>query len=81
MATAYKAMAIQLLLVIIFFFGSLGGLSITVLSPLPTPNASAGNTSVTIFKNKICRGSNTDAGARNPNAVTINISLKLQDTK
>ena len=77
MAAAYKEIVIQFLLDTIWFLGSLGGLSITVLSPLPNPNASAGNTSVTIFKNKICNASRVEAGATKPNVVTINISLKL----
>ena len=38
-------------------------LFITVLSPLPRPNAKAGKTSVTMFKNRICKGKTVDAGA------------------
>lgn len=81
MTAAYKEMVIQSLFDTIRFWESFGGLSITVLSPLPNPRANAGNTSVTIFKNKICKGSKVEAGAKSPIVVTINISLKLQDTK
>jgi hypothetical protein len=50
---AYSKISYQSLFDTMSFFGSLGGLFIIVLSPLPKPRAKAGNISVTIFKNKI----------------------------